>query len=75
MVGAFLQDNGFLHVPISPIKSPYFTSFSYKKQDFYISDDILQKLFIKKRLKKKLSVDIDLLLKIQSGDYIVHIDH
>jgi transcription-repair coupling factor (superfamily II helicase) len=35
----------------------------------------MAKIFIKRRVKKKLSEDIDLLLKIQSGDYIVHIDH
>ena len=75
MIGSFLQDNSLLHVAVHSMKCPYFTSFSYKHRDFYISDDILQKLFIKKRLKKKLSADIDLLLKIQSGDYIVHIDH
>lgn len=41
----------------------------------FLCDDIINKIFIKRRLKKKLSVDVDLLLKIQNGDYIVHIDH
>jgi len=40
-----------------------------------LCDDILQKLFIKRRVKRKLTEDIDLLLKVKEGDYIVHIDH
>ena len=40
-----------------------------------IWDDILWKIFIKKRLNKSLAADLDLLLKITPWDFVVHIDH
>jgi len=40
-----------------------------------ICDDIINTVFTKKRIKRKLSEDVDLLLKIKKGDYIIHIDH
>lgn len=40
-----------------------------------ICDDILSNIFIKKRYRKSLSKDLDLLLQIKPWDYIVHIDH
>ncbi len=46
-----------------------------KIKDITICDDIISKIFIKKRVKRKLSKNIDLLLKIKAGDYVVHIDH
>lgn len=45
------------------------------KVDIVISDDIISKVFIKKRTKKSISGEIDLLLQIKPWDYIVHIDH
>lgn len=43
--------------------------------DYNICDDIISSLFTRKRIKKNLSQDLDLLLKIKTWDYIVHIDH
>lgn len=40
-----------------------------------ICDDILNTIFVRKRIKKSMSGSIDLLLNIQDGDYVVHIDH
>ena len=40
-----------------------------------ICDDILWKIFIKKRINKNVSADLDLLLKINIWDFVVHIDH
>ncbi len=40
-----------------------------------ICDDNISKIFIKRRIKRNLSNDLNLLLKISNGDYIVHIDH
>ncbi|MCH2188741.1 DEAD/DEAH box helicase [Candidatus Gracilibacteria bacterium] len=40
-----------------------------------LCDDVLSRIFIKKRSKKSLSKNLDLLLQIQPGDYIVHKDH
>lgn len=75
----FLKTNNFWHIQVIPIKTHLFTSFCYThtwwKQKIFICDDILAKIFIKKRLKRKLSADVDLLLKIKDGDYVVHIDH
>lgn len=74
----FLSENNFSHIKLVSVKTHLCTSFSllkWQKNHIYIWDDILSKIFIKKRVKKKLSADIDLLLKIQSGDFVVHIDH
>ncbi|MDD2487548.1 MAG: CarD family transcriptional regulator [Candidatus Gracilibacteria bacterium] len=49
-------------------------SFSDSESEM-ICDDILSNIFIKKRYRKSLSKDLDLLLQIKPGDYIVHIDH
>ncbi|MCK9273004.1 DEAD/DEAH box helicase [Candidatus Gracilibacteria bacterium] len=42
---------------------------------YYICDDILSDIFIKKRSKKSLAKSLDLLLEIRPGDFIVHVDH
>lgn len=44
-------------------------------KEIYICDDNLFKIFTKKRLKKSLSQNIDLLLSIKQDDFVVHIDH
>ncbi len=80
MLEEFMRDNNLQVQKIESIASTWYTSFQQSNQkdeivSIFISDDVIQKIFIKKRLKKKLSADIDLLLKIQSWDYIVHIDH
>ncbi len=49
-------------------------SFSHKSS-LVICDDILGKIFIKKRINKSLAADLDLLLKITPWDFVVHIDH
>ena len=75
----FLRENSFSHISLQSVKTHLLSSFcipiKQEKKRVYICDDILSKIFIKKRIRKKLSADIDLLLKIQNGDYIVHIDH
>lgn len=40
-----------------------------------LSDDILSPLLIKRRWDPKKHANIDLLLQIEHGDYVVHIDH
>ncbi len=40
-----------------------------------LCDDNISKIFIKRRIKRNLSKDLNLLLKISNGNYIVHIDH
>jgi hypothetical protein len=79
MIERFLVENNFGHIPLIPVSTHLLSSFSYPEKagrnTVIICDDLLGKIFIKKRLKKKLSADIDLLLKIQNGDFVVHIDH
>ncbi len=49
---------------------------SAKNDDFVIVwDDNISRIFIKKRIKRTISENMDLLLQIKPGDYIVHIDH
>lgn len=74
MMQEFLDDNHLPTRTITRVKSHLYKSFSHHS-NIYICDDVIEKIFIKKRVKRKLSADIDLLLKIQSGDYVVHIDH
>jgi len=40
-----------------------------------ITDDIIGNIFVKKRYKRTLAKNLDLLLQIKSGDYVVHVDH
>jgi len=40
-----------------------------------LCDDILGNIFVRKRVKKNISADLDLFLKINIWDYVVHIDH
>lgn len=74
LLSEFLTLNSIEWVTIIGIEHPLTESFSYGIETV-LCDDILGTLFVKKRSKKKLSQDIDTLLKIQSGDYVVHIDH
>lgn len=66
------------HIFLFFLSHPQFRSFERQekqKKHLVVCDDIISKIFIKKRLKKKLSAHIDELLKIMPGDYVVHIDH
>lgn len=40
-----------------------------------ICDDILWEIFVKKRSRKSIAKNLDLMLEIKTNDYIVHIDH
>ena len=40
-----------------------------------ITDDNISRIFIKKRVKRSLSKNLDLLMQIKPWDFIVHIDH
>jgi hypothetical protein len=42
---------------------------------YVICDDIISKIFIRRRVKKTFSENLDLLMQIKPGDFIVHIDH
>lgn len=40
-----------------------------------ITDDNISRIFVKKRIKRSLSKNLDLMMQIKPWDYIVHIDH
>jgi len=75
LIEGFLENSDIQGVHVEFAKKNFLKSFTYKFEKILICDDILSQIFIKSRIKKKLSEDIDLLLKIKNGDYIVHIDH
>ena len=78
MMHEFLVHNNFGHIELIAVSTHLLTSFSYwewKNMRLCICDDVISKIFIKKRSRKKLSADVDLLLKIQKWDFVVHIDH
>ncbi len=74
----FLKYNNLQAAWIHEQKGSFIKSFQTTNSDqqlYIISDDVLWELFIKKRNQKNISVELDLLLKIHPGDYVVHIDH
>lgn len=71
----FLEYNNIENIKIIETELNILKSFEQKNKRTYICDDIISKVFTKKRLKKNLSADLDLLLKIKPWDYVVHIEH
>jgi len=70
----FVHFNNLEKTQIIETNASFLKSFSTGKIN-YICDDILLKIFVKKRIKKTFAKDLDLLLKINKGDFVVHIDH
>jgi transcription-repair coupling factor len=73
-INNFLEYNNINSPKIEKINLNVLKSFETNKK-VVICDDIIRELFTKKRLKKNLSADLDLLLKIKPWDYVVHIEH
>ncbi|MDD3646391.1 MAG: CarD family transcriptional regulator [Candidatus Gracilibacteria bacterium] len=80
----FLEYNSINEVEIKEVSLNVLKSFSISPSttkerglggEVFLCDDIISKVFTKKRIRKNLSADLDLLLKITPGDYIVHIEH
>jgi uncharacterized protein with ACT and thioredoxin-like domain len=61
----FLEYNSIEKIKTIETKLNNLKSFENKKEIF-ICDDIISSIFTKKRLKKNLSADLDLLLKIKT---------
>ncbi len=70
----FLEYNDLQNIEIHKTELNILKSFQSKTK-IVICDDNLSKIFVKKRVKKSLSQNLDLLLQIKPGDYVVHIDH
>lgn len=73
-VSDFIDLNNITSVILNSWKYKWLKSF-IKEKDLYICDDIISKIFIKKRVKKSVSRHMDLLLQIRQWDQVVHIDH
>lgn len=73
-ISTFLEYNNISWVTIHKTNLTLLKSFQ-SKNEIVIADDNLSKIFVKKRVKKSLSKNIDLLLQIKPGDFVVHIDH
>lgn len=74
LIHNFINYNDLSNISVIESKSWAFKSFSTPKIQV-ICDDMIQKVFVKKRVTRSFGHDMDLLLKIKSWDYIVHIDH
>ncbi|MDD2871490.1 MAG: CarD family transcriptional regulator [Candidatus Gracilibacteria bacterium] len=58
-----------------PLPPPYQGGGKPQDDIIVICDDNISRIFVKKRIKRSLSKNLDLMLQINPGDYIVHIDH
>lgn len=74
LIQNFTEYNNIESSHIREVNAGFLKSFS-SPWFICICDDVILKTFIKKRVKKSISSDLDLLLKIKNGDFIVHIDH
>jgi len=70
----FLEYNNIHNVWVFKTNLNILKSFKSNKE-IIICDDNLSRIFVKKRIKKTLSENIDLLLQINPWDFVVHIDH
>ncbi len=70
----FVSYNNINNTKIIETKLNNFKSFQ-SENSIIICDDVLNEVFTKKRVKRSVSIDMDLLLKIKIWDYVVHIDH
>ena len=50
-------------------------SFVCNNIEIFITDLVLSDIFVKKRIKRKISIDLDLLLKLKEDDFVVHLHH
>lgn len=74
LIENFVDYNGIENTSVSEVKAAFLKSFQTPTLNC-ICDDVILKTFVKKRARKTLSSDLDILLKIKNGDFIVHIDH
>lgn len=70
----FIDYNEIENVKVEKTNLSFIKSFKYKNINI-IWEDIISKIFTRKRIKKNLSKELDLLLKISPWDLVVHIDH
>lgn len=73
-INNFLEYNNIEWLEVQENKLTFLKSYK-NPQEFVICDDILSKIFVRKRVKKSVSENLDLLLQIKPWDYVVHIEH
>ena len=73
-INNFVDLNNITWVKVIESKLNNLKSFR-TESDIFIWDDNISRIFIKKRVKRTLSENLDLLMQIKPWDYIVHIDH
>ena len=75
----FLRYNNISHVKVYDCRvkniGSFYTDVPAGENILVIADDNLNRVFVKKRVKRSFSKDLDLLVNIKEGDYITHIDH
>ena len=75
----FLNYNNITQVKVRECRvknmGSFYTDIPGKKNTLLIADDNLDRVFVKKRVKRSFSKDLDLLVHIKPWDYITHIDH
>lgn len=77
----FLENNGETMAEIFPTESRKIESFIMKNEHeklqkmAVLSDDIIGKIFVKKRKSQSIAKNLDLLISLLPGDYVVHRDH
>jgi transcription-repair coupling factor (superfamily II helicase) len=73
-INNFLDLNNISNVEIYETSLNNLKSFK-SPESIVITDDNISRIFVKKRIKRSLSKNLDLMMQIKPGDYIVHIDH
>lgn len=71
---SFLELNSITQVEVYETYLNNLKSFS-SHAEIVLCDDNISRIFIKKRVHRRMSKNMDLLMQIQPGDYVVHIDH
>ncbi len=73
-INNFLELNNLYWIEIVETQLNTLKSFRTARE-YVICDDNISRIFVKKRIKRSLSKNLDLMMQIRPWDYIVHIDH
>lgn len=79
----FLENNSLKNITIIHSNSRKIESFEFKNDNkifknipkLLIADDILWKIFVKSRKSSSVAKNLDLLISLSPGDFVVHRDH
>jgi len=73
-INNFLELNNLGGIEVIETSLNTLKSFKSSKE-IVICDDNISRIFVKKRIKRSLSKNLDLMMQIKPWDFIVHIDH